>query len=95
MIRLSEHVAHFQRRILEDGLLVAMPSTYRQRADMFDWARPKPNDYTGKATQKDLADLDERCRLVAEACRRHANLLELGLPDYIRDEIDDVMGRAA
>ncbi len=95
MIRLAEHVDHFQRQITEDALLVAMPSTYRHRAAMFEWARPRPNDFTGKATAEDLADLDERCRLAAQACRNHAALLELGLPDYICAEVDNVMGKAA
>jgi len=95
MMRLSDHLIHLRERFMEDALIKAMPLTYRKRAALLEWARPRPNDYTGKATEQDLADLDERCRLAAQACRKHADLLELGLPDYVRAEIDNVMGKAA
>jgi len=49
-----------------------------RRADMFEWAKPKADDFRGRATAEELARADERCREVAEACRAHAAMLEAG-----------------
>ncbi len=38
-------------------------------------ARPRPGDFTGKATAAELAEADERCLQIALACRSHARLL--------------------
>lgn len=66
------HIDHFQRRVLQDALASAEGTYWRRRAETFDWARPRPADYRGRATSDDLRALDTRCRIRAEACRQRA-----------------------
>lgn len=48
---------------------------WERRAEMFDWAAPRPGDFTGKATEQDVSERAARCREAARLCRRHADLL--------------------
>lgn len=65
-----------RRRGAAEAILGAMPATWLRRAELFEWARPKPGEYTGRATAQELAARDRRCRTAAIACRRHAAALE-------------------
>jgi hypothetical protein len=61
-----------RRRAVQDAISAVLPQTWKRRAEEFERARPRPGDFTGRAT---AAEADERCRIVAENCRNHARLL--------------------
>lgn len=62
-------------RCLQDALSEGLAVTFERRAALFEWARPKPGDFTGSATAADIAARDARLRADADRCRRHAALL--------------------
>lgn len=68
-------VENFRRRVLQDALAEGLAATFERRSELFEWARPRPTDYCGRATPADLAARDERLRADADRCRRHAELL--------------------
>ena len=72
---LVSNVEHFRARVLNDALLNGSAIYWRRRAEAFDWAAPRPDDFTGNATPQEIEDRARRCRATAEACRRHAHLL--------------------
>lgn len=69
---LVEHVEHFQHRVMQDALADATATFWNHRAELFEWARPRAGDYIGRATEADLRAADQRCKAVAEGCRRRA-----------------------
>lgn len=69
---LIEHVEHFQNRVMQDALAEATAAYWERRAEVFEWARPRPGDYAGLATPADLLAADARCAAVADACRKRA-----------------------
>ena len=66
------HLDHFQHRVVQDALKDAHPGYWLHRARIFEAARPRPGDYTGRATREDIAAIDQRCRESADACRARA-----------------------
>lgn len=70
-----------RRRAVQEAVTDALAETWQRRAAMFDWARPRPGDYPGRATREALAEADTRCRLAALACRQRAALLDGGCLD--------------
>ena len=70
------YLDQFTRRVIEDAMLQATAAYWRRRAADFEWARPRPGDFTGAASADELAARDRRLAETAEACRRHAHLLE-------------------
>lgn len=62
-------------RCLQDALSEGLALTFERRAELFEWARPKPGDFLGNASAADIAARDERLRDDADRCRRHAQLL--------------------
>jgi hypothetical protein len=71
-----------RRRAVQQAILEATAEYWGRRAEDFEWARPRPDDFNGRATAEELAAADERCRLTALACRRKAALIdwEAGAP---------------
>lgn len=77
-----------RRRAVQDAILNASAWQWRRRADLFDWARPKPGDYLGGPVDWETGapaeflefptDADRRCAAAALACREHAAALEAG-----------------
>ena len=65
---------HFGTRILRDAMNEATAAYWLRRAEAFEAARPRPGDYPGRSTLRDINAADNRCRLAAEACRRQAAL---------------------
>lgn len=65
-----DHIDHFQRRVMQDALLDGTAVYWRRRADTFEWARPRPGDYLGRATADEVAARDARLAEAAEACRK-------------------------
>lgn len=70
-----------RQRAVQDSLSTVHAWQLRRRADLFDAARPRPDDFTGAATPDEIAKLDERMVGAARALRQKALLLERGLLD--------------
>ncbi len=62
-------------RLIQDCIAAALPAQWERRAQVLDDARPKPGDWTGNASNSELAELDERNARLAAQCRLHAALL--------------------
>lgn len=77
-------LGQFAARMLEEAFAVAMPAVWERRAGTLDDARPKPNDFTGRATVDELTERDNRLAEQAEACRNHAKFLR-AYPDVLAD----------
>lgn len=56
-------------------LAEATAAWWMRRAETFEWARPRPGDYRGRASDAAIAELDRRLAATAAACRRHARLV--------------------
>lgn len=78
-------------RAAEEALSDALACTWRRRAELLEWARPRPGEYAGRATVAELAERDSRLALQAEACRNKARLLEAGLLDETRGWFHDYL----
>jgi len=74
---LAEHIENTRSRALQDALASATAGHWLRRAAFFEAARPRPGDFTGRATPEDLADRDRWLAARALACRRHAGLVPL------------------
>lgn len=73
-MNLDDHLAQFSLRLIRDAMNEATALYWLRRAEQFEWARPRPGDYPGRSTLRDINAADQRCRLAAEACRRQAAL---------------------
>lgn len=71
-----DYSEQMRRRSVAEAIIGAMPATWLRRAEAFEWARPRPGEYTGQATAEEIAARDRRCRAAAVACRRHAAALK-------------------
>lgn len=65
-----------RRRAVQEAVTDALAHTWTRRAEVFEWAAPKPGDFTGRATAAELAERQARCEATALACRQKAALLE-------------------
>lgn len=75
---LAENVEHFRWRVVQDALCEATAAYWRRRAELLEWAMPKPGEYIGEATRDELNARWCRLRQEAEACRNRARVAELG-----------------
>jgi len=73
-----------RRRVVQDAMNDALACTWRRRAELFEWARPRPGDFNGNAGAAEMAERDRLLAAQAKACRNKAILLEL----HILDEIE-------
>lgn len=71
---MSINVDHFRLRVAQDALIDGLEATWRRRAAAWEWARPRPDDYAGRATPADLRARDRRCADIAQACRNRAQV---------------------
>ncbi|WP_144009630.1 hypothetical protein [Enemella evansiae] len=62
-------------RGLIDTYQQATAAWWERRAEAFDWAAPRPGDFTGRATPEQVARRADHCREAARLCRAHAELL--------------------
>lgn len=86
----------FGARLLQSALTEATAMTYARRAAVFDWAAPRPGDFTGRATREELREATERCQEAAQACRRHASLLRAErASEDVSEDVWDVLREAA
>jgi len=65
-------------RAVQDAITNALGWQLRRRADRFEAAAPRPDDFNGQATEADLAAARDRCRGVALALRSRAAAIEAG-----------------
>lgn len=79
---LIEFVEHFRRRVLQDALAEATAAYWLRRVEMFEWAKPRLNDYPGRATRQDLGAAWRRCDEIARGCRGRARVSILGGEDW-------------
>ncbi len=92
----TAYVAHFRARVVQDALIEASAAQWRVRATVFHAARPRPGDFTGRATPEQLAAIDTRLAAIALACRNRATFIELyGLAADVQREVAVELGRAA
>lgn len=92
MSEILEHVEHFQRRVLLDALLEAWGPYWERRAEAFEAARPRPEDYHGRATPAELRAQWQRLTEIAAACRARAQLSPLEL---VTEDLDNVLEEIA
>lgn len=71
-MNLDDHLDHFGARVLRDALNEATAGYWDQRAAAFEWARPRPGDYTGYASEMSLRAQDKRLAAAAAICREKA-----------------------
>jgi hypothetical protein len=85
VVRLVEHIAQFQWRVLQDALTEATAAYWERRADTFDWV-------AGDPTEPDPHGIKNHARATARSCRHYAELLrESGLDAETRDLITAVL----
>ena len=65
-------------RAVQDAITSNLGWQMRRRADLFEAAAPRPDDFHGQATEADLAAARDRCRDVALALRSRAAAIEAG-----------------
>jgi len=68
-------VEHMQHRAVQDVVEQAQAATWERKSEALEWARPKPTDYNGLATEEQLRLRDRRLAEDAQACRQHAAVL--------------------
>ena len=73
---------HFGTRILRDAMNEATAAYWERRAQMFEWARPRPGDRLGADGRRGAAEIDARCSAMARACRAKAAALRLVVDDW-------------
>ncbi|GAA3089558.1 hypothetical protein JOF29_007918 [Kribbella aluminosa] len=82
-------------RFFQDLLSQSLAATFFDRAEALEWARPRTTDFNGRATAAELAERDERLRVDAERCRRHAELLLSSRADAYADDVRQVLAEAS
>jgi hypothetical protein len=86
---------HLAARVLQDALTEATNAYWEHRAQQFEDAAPRLDEYHGDATRDDLNEAWTRCHATAAACRRHADLIRQESPEPISEEVGDVLGEVA
>jgi hypothetical protein len=93
--RLQLDADHFKRRLLQDCLSQGLADRWLGRAESLEAARPRPGDFTGRATEAELEARSSELSQAALARRRDAWLLAQELPAYVVDKIALVVAQAA
>jgi hypothetical protein len=75
---LVAHVEAFQARICREAILDGEAATWRRRAEMLEWARPRPGDWHGRATREELRARYDRLTEEARACRNRGSISLIG-----------------
>ncbi len=74
----ANRAARFAADFIKDLVSGAWADQWRKRAETFEAAAPRPGDFTGRASSKDLEDRRTGLRETALACRNRAAVIELG-----------------
>ncbi len=94
-MKLQLDLDHFRARVLQDALTEATADYWQQRAQAFEDAAPRLDEYHGHATREQLNDAWIQCMATAEACRRHAILIISEHPEEIGEEVWAVLREVA
>ncbi|WP_427895004.1 hypothetical protein ACQHIV_15835 [Kribbella sp. GL6] len=86
---------NMRRRVLQDALAEGLAATFERRAQLFEWARPRPNDFIGRSGQAEIAARDARLKADADRCRRHAELLLTARAGAYADDVRQVLAEAS
>lgn len=78
----ADLVDRFPYRAVRDAYLDATASYWRRRAQRFEDARPRRDDFTGNATIQQLRDQWNRLTELADACRARAEMLDTSAAEY-------------
>jgi hypothetical protein len=80
---LIDYAEHFRRRVVQDAFAEATAVYWLRRAEQFDHALPRPDDYIGQATAVEIEAQHARLAALAVACRHRAamSLIEGGPDD--------------
>lgn len=70
-----ERLSQLAVRFVQDSIAAGRPAVWLRRAQALEDARPRPGDFTGRATAADLAAQDARLAESARLCRLHAAFL--------------------
>lgn len=71
-------------RLLQEALLDGDVHYWQRRAEDFEWARPRPGEWRGQATEAEQAERDQRLAETALACRRKAEFVrQYGDPELL------------
>jgi hypothetical protein len=86
---------HLAARVLQDALTEAIDAYWEHRAQQFEDAAPRLDEYHGDATRDQLNEAWTRCHATAAACRSHAQLIRDDTSDGISTEVHDVLEEVA
>lgn len=92
MSAVEEYVEHFRARVLQDALNEGLSRHWLRRAEDFENARPRLDDFHGEATTDQLRAKWHELTLVANACRARAQVAPL---DDIHPDVENVWNEAA
>ena len=76
-----DEMHQFAARLLVDAWLDASARNWQRRAQTFEWARPRPGDFMGRASRDEMAARDRRLSETADACRARARLADATLSE--------------
>lgn len=96
MTALREHAEQIRIRILADSFREAKAATWEARAELLEWARPRPGDFTGRPWQPPPAGWCPVCgNYVLSSAEARAARCCVGLPIIDgRREGPDCRGKA-
>lgn len=76
-VLVGDYLAAFTHRLIVDAVLSATRQHYLDLAEKFEQAKPRPDEYHGRASREDLREAWRRCDDTARALRAAANLAPL------------------
>lgn len=88
-MNLDEHLDQFAYRVLRDAYNEGTALYWERRAQQFEWAKPRLDDFHGQATKADLSAAWRRCDETARACRDRARVarLEMGGEPWVPEDV--------
>lgn len=86
---------HLAARVLQDALSEATATYWLRRAQQFEDAAPRLDEYHGGATRDELNQRWIDCMATAEACRNHAQLIRESQSEHISTDVLDALAEVA
>lgn len=71
---LGDYLMHFQARVLQDALAEASGAYWSRRAEAFEDAKPRPDEFHGRQTREELRARWSCMDATARACRARAQV---------------------
>jgi hypothetical protein len=88
LLRQIDNDEQLRLRGAQHAILRASGWYWVMRAEMFDWARPRPGDFAGAATPEELVEADRRCSATRDTCLAKAALLDLEAEGVSAGDLD-------